>query len=290
MRRPFAFLLVGMVVVLLGTAGLLLQLYRKSESEGRQSAARIESVRTKYERAIAALGEIRDSLRAVAGARAMLEPDAERPAEQGRSVEQRTRETIASIARIGERIRRDQATIAKLQADASSGGAQRAEKARAIALLQRSVAREQSRVAGLKEDLQRMTMRIAALETEVRQSATTIRARESTIEAKRRELATIFYVAGTKRELAAEGVIFAEGGHFGIGRSLRVAGHPNDSLFTALDTDRDSVIHVSALRAEVLSAQDAASYVWTQRDGALTLEIVAPQQFRKVKYLVIRTD
>jgi flagellar biosynthesis chaperone FliJ len=279
-----------MVVVLLGTAGLLLQLYRKSESDGRQAQSRIASERVKYERAIAAIGEIRDSLLAVAGGRSLLEPQAERPAAQGRTVEQRTRETLARIAWLGERIRRNQATIAKLQADAQSDGAQTAERARAIALLRRSVAREQQRVAGFKEQLQAMTTRVATLETEVRQNATTIRARETTIEAKRRELATIFYVVGTKRELAAERVVYADGGHFGLGRSLRVAGHPSDSLFTALDTDRDSVIRIPALRAEVLSAQDAGSYVWTQRDGALTLEIVAPQQFRKVKYLVIRTD
>lgn len=62
-----------------------------------------------------------------------------------------------------------------------------------------------------------------------------------------------------------------------------MAGHPSDSLFKRLDTDRDSVIRVQARRAVVLSAQYAASHVWTKGDGEMTLEIVAPQQFRKVK-------
>jgi hypothetical protein len=284
MRRPVAFLLVGIVVALFGIASLLLQLYRKSERAGRQAEAREASERVQYEHAAAALGEIRDSLRAAAGSRSLLEQDPESPAPQGRTIEQRRRDAIESIARIDERIRRDQATIAKLEAAAVTGTAQAASRAHAIALLRQSVARGQQRVAGLAAELQGMTTRVAALETEVRKNAETIRARESTIEAKRRELATIFYVAGTKQELTAEGVVHAEGGLLGLGRSLRVAGHPTDSLFTPLDTDRDSVIHVPARKAVVLSAQDAGSYVWTRAEGGMTLEI------RKVKYLVIRTE
>ncbi len=290
MRRPVAFLLVGLVVALFGTAGLLLQLYRKAEWAGRQAEARASRDRLQYERAASALGEIRDSLRATAGARSILEPGAESPAPPGRTVEQRTRETLASIARLDERIRRNQSTIAKLESDLSKGGAQAAGRARALAVLRRSVAREQQRVAGLTGQLQGMTTRVAALETEVRQNAETIQAREKTIEAKRRELATIYYIVGTKQELTAERVVLAAGGHLGLGRSLYVAGHPSDSLFTLLDTDRDSVIRVPARKAVVLSAQDAASYVWTRGDGGMTLEIVAPHQFRKVKYLVIRTE
>lgn len=290
MRRPVAFILVGLVVALFGTSCLLFQLYRRSEQSGRNAAAREATERANYARAAAAVGEIRDSLRAAAGSRSILEPDSESPAPRGRTVEERRSEALASIARLDTHIRLNQAKIAKLEAAASSGGAQAAERARSIAMLRRTVTREQQRVAELMALVQGTTSRVAALESEVLQNAETIRVRELIIEAKRHELAAIYYVIGTKRKLIADGVVSAQGGHLGLGRRLHVTGHPNERLFKSLDTDRDRIIRVPSRKAEVLSAQDPASYFWRLGNGDMTLEIISPQQFLKVKYLVIMTE
>lgn len=78
---------------------------------------------------------------------------------------------------------------------------------------------------------------------------------------KRLELATVFYAMGSKKELIQSGVVEAKGGVLGFGKTLEPSGRFERAVFTALDTDEESVIRIPADKAQVLSAQPISSYV-----------------------------
>ena len=80
----------------------------------------------------------------------------------------------------------------------------------------------------------------------------------------------------------------SKGGVLGFGKTLEPSGTINESAFTPLDTDQQTVIRIPSDKAQVLSAQPVSSYV-IQPVGkdAVELRIVNPTEFRKVKHLVI---
>ena len=92
---------------------------------------------------------------------------------------------------------------------------------------------------------------------------------------------------GSKKDLTKSGLVVAKGGVLGVGKTLKPSGQFNESQFTALDTDQETVVRVSAPKAKVLSAQPASSYELKLVDGQMELHIVNPMEFRKVKQLVI---
>jgi hypothetical protein len=290
MRRLVLFVLAGVIVLLLGTSAMLFQMHRQAVAAVRAAETRESTARAEFERAFGAIAEIQDSLDSLASADVPMRLRAEGPEASSRTVEQRRREALARVAALDERIRRNKVMIQDLETGLRKGGVRIAGLERTISALKRSVAREEEKVAQLTESLRATTEQVTALQTEVERRDEAIRTRETMIEEKRRELATIYYVIGTKKELVRAGVVVAEGGLLGVGRSLRVSPASSDSSFTPLDTDRDSIVRIPARKAVVLSSQPAGSYALEREHDTMRLVIRDPRAFRTVHHLVIRSD
>jgi hypothetical protein len=127
-----------------------------------------------------------------------------------------------------------------------------------------------------------LTERVDELQTEVTAQAVVI-------EDSRRELGTIYYTYGSKDDLKDAGLIVSKGGVLGFGKTLEPSGQLDQTLFTALDTDLQTVIHIPAEKAKVLSDQPPASYQLVAVGDQLELHIVDPKAFRTVKHVVIVT-
>ena len=142
--------------------------------------------------------------------------------------------------------------------------------------LRGNVVQKEAEIARLTNTVDTLTTRVTGLTADV--------------EDKRRELGTIYYVMGSKKDLTQSGVVVAKGGVLGVGKTLEPAKQVNESSFIAMDTDQETVISIPAKKAQVVSAQPLTSYVLTPTgDNQLELRILDPKEFRKIKHLVIVT-
>ena len=158
-----------------------------------------------------------------------------------------------------------------------------------IVTLKQTMIEKEALVAQLTGQVDSLQTSVTGLTTEVQQSQETIRARDQSLEEKRRELATIYYVIGSKKELRTQGFITAKGGVLGMGKTVEATGRYTESSFTSLDTDQESIIPTSVAKVEVVTAQPLASYELKVVGGLMEIHILDAKEFRKVKHLIVMT-
>jgi hypothetical protein len=149
--------------------------------------------------------------------------------------------------------------------------------------LEKMIARLKKRVAEKEVLVARLSGQVDSLETRVTGLV-------AEVEVKQRELGTIYYTIGSKKELTSSGVVVAKGGVLGLGKTLKPSGQTDECAFTALDTDQETVIRIPAEKDQVLSAQPVTSYVLLPAgEHQVKLRILDPKEFRKIRHLVIIT-
>jgi predicted nucleic acid-binding Zn-ribbon protein len=284
MRRPLAVALGLIGVLLLGATIVSYSKYRKSTADYAQATANEESMRQRYDGAVNEIVMIQDSLNAI-----MLGGDAVLPDVRQPEVPETIHDTVLSrIAVLKASVERTKGRIEELDARLKRGGVKIAGLEKMIARLRESVTEKEARIADLSTQVGTLQTQVAGLSTEVETKQQDLAQKQQELTDKQHELATIFYTMGTKKELTRSGVVASRGGVLGLGKTLEPSGTINQSAFTPLDTDQESVIRIPSDKAEVLSAQPVSSYV-IQHVGkdAVELRIVDPKEFRKVKHLVI---
>ncbi len=300
MRTRLLIPLIVVIVALLAAAGVLYQKLQRSTAEFAALQAEEEAARERYGQAIGEIAAIQDSLNAIVlgeeGAQALATQ-----LESERSLS-RTRgdEAMARIAAIRAGLQRAKDRIQELDAKLQESGDRLTGMERMIQNLRQSVAEKEELIAQLTERVQTLQTRVAGLEAEVEEGQHTILAQEETIVAQdeaiensRRELRTVYYTIGTKKELSASGMVASKGGILGLGRTLIATGVIDPSLFTPLDTGSERVIQIPAGKARVLSDQPPASYELHSpggEGGGTELRILDPQAFCRVKHVIIVTS
>ena len=279
MRRMSVVALALISLVLIGTTIFFYSKYKKSQADYTQLQTEDESTRMRYGNAIAEIATIQDSLNAIVlgdepveGAAARSQAEVEVPGTVHDQV-------LTRIATLRGAIERTKERITELDARLKKSGIKIEGMNKMIAGLRRSVTEKEEQIAML-------TTQVDTLQTQV--TGLTV-----AVEDKQTELATVFYAMGSKKELQRSGVVEAKGGVLGIGKTLRPTGHPDQSVFTPLDTDEQTVIQIPAEKVDkvkVLSAQPVSSYV-LQPVGTnmVELRIVYPKEFRKIRQVVILT-
>jgi uncharacterized coiled-coil protein SlyX len=276
MRKSLVFALALISVVLIGTTAVLYSKYQKSVASYAEMKEEDESTRLRYGHAIGEIATIQDSLNAI-----VLGEEALQTLPAHREVEAQLPGTLhdqvlTRIATLKGAIERTKDRITELDAKLRKNGIRIAGMEKMIAGLRKSVAEKEDRIAQL-------TTQVDTLQTQV--TGLTV-----AVEDKQQELATIFYMVGSKKELVRSGVVASEGGVLGIGKTLKPSGHFDEAAFTRLDTDQETVIRIPAKKAQVLSAQPVTSYVLEPLGTDMVeLRILDPKEFRKVKQVVILT-
>lgn len=297
MRKYLWIPFLAIAVVLGGVALNLNRHLEQSRSEYATLQADETATRERYNNAIGEIAAIQDSLDAISvGDEGTQELQQQLEAERSLTRE-RSDETMARIAVIRAGVERAKDRIVDLEkrlqeSDTRVEGLDRlvkglrasvAEKEQVIAQLTTRVDELQTQVAGL-------TTKVAEGEQLIEAQAVTIENQTSAIEDRRRELGTVYYTVGSKSELKDAGLVVSKGGVLGLGRTLKLSGNFAGASFTPLDTDHESVIHIAAEEARLLSDQPVSSYALVQVGDEMELHILDPQAFRTVKHVVILTS
>lgn len=282
MRKTAMFGLVAVTLALLGATVVYYQKYQKTSADYADMKAAEETARSQYADAFNAVAEIQDSLNAITSRTSSTRLKSEGLQAEQKLTEPDRREALESIALLNESIQHTKAKISELESSLKKSGVRIRGLEKMIATLKADVADKQLQNAQLTSQVESLQTRVAGLESTVEQD-------QVAIENKRRELATIQYVIGSKKELESRGLIVAKGGVLGLGKTIQLSRQFNESAFTPLDTDQETVVRAAATRVQVLSPQPVSSYELKVEGNQVELRILDPAEFRKVKHLVIMT-
>jgi len=281
MRRNTVVALAIVSVLLVGTTVMSYSKYKKSEANFAQLKSEDESTRQRYGAALNEIATIQDSLNAIVlGDESVQAIHAQGQAEvetQGTVHDQ----VLTRIATLKGAIERTKERITDLDKRLKKNGIKMAGMEKMIAGLRKSVTEKEDKIAQL-------STQVDTLQTQVSGLTVTVEQKTQEITERQRELATVFYAVGTKKELTRSGVVTSKGGVLGLGKTLKPSGTFVETAFTPLDTDQENVIRIPSDKAQVLSAQPTSSYV-LQPVGKdmVELRILDPKEFRKIKQVVI---
>lgn len=283
-------LLVILLVAFAAVSVFLFVQYRGKAASLAALQAQDESARVRYDQALDDIATIQDSLSAITLAEdgtpmksSALSAERRLNPNRGDEALERVSELRAGIARARDRIR-------QLEQRLGASGAKVAGLERMITRLKQGLAEKESIVARLTGQVDSLETSVAGLTTTVQANESRIREQETTLEERRRELGTVYYIVGSRAELLKAGIVVASGGLLGFGKTLQPAPNVNEARFQSLDTDQQSSITVAAPRARVVTAQSASSYQLVPGNRQLELRIVDVREFRKVRHLIVVTD
>ena len=287
MKKSVGVILGVVAVVMLACIIILVVKYRRQSSSFAESRQAEEAVRTQFNSALESIAEIQDSLTVITPEETHLR-DISRSSETGTSVTQTQKDRmLASIADLKQSIQNSNRKIRDLEKSLRGSQAEVAGLRRIITNLKKSVAEKEVMIAQLTARVDSLNVTVAGLKTDVLAGQQTIAEQRHVIADKRKEIGTIFYIIGSKKDLQGKGIITEKGGVLGMGKSTQLSGALNEGDFSTLDTDQATEIPIPGKEPQVLSAQTKTSYELTSNEGGAKLRILNAPEFRKVKYLVI---
>ncbi len=289
MRKPVTLALAAVIVLLAGATIMFVQKYRTATANYLQTKSAEEEARTQYAKAFSAIAEIQDSLNAISLGDSGLTAMAQGLNSEGAITEPNKAQALERIAMLSSSVQRAKAKIAYLESTIHKNHVKINGMERLIASLKKNVASREEMIAQLSGRVDSLQVQVTGLQTAVAAAEDTVRQQTQTIEDKRREIATIEYIIADKKELTTSGIAKPRGGVLGVGKTLVLTGQYDDSHFSPLDTDQETVVRVPAKKVEILSPQPPTSYAVETMGNETEIHILNPTEFRKVKHLVIMT-
>jgi uncharacterized protein (DUF3084 family) len=248
-----------------------------------------QNAQSRYGEAISAIAEIQDSLSAISLGDANVKMTSNGLQSEQQLSGPDKAQALDRIAVLRSSILRSKERIRQLESSLKVSGNKVAGLQKMIANLKQTVTEKEQLVTELSTRVDSLQTQVTGLATQVQESEETIKARDQAIEDKRRELATVYYLVGSKKDLTAKGAVVAKGGVLGIAKTLLPAPSVNLSAFNTIDTDQETVINIGTPKAQVISAQPSDSYELKLVDGKMELHILNPVEFRRIKQVVIMT-
>lgn len=286
MRRTGVIVLTLVALALMGSTAVLYSKYRKSSDAYDQLSSDETNTRIRYSQAIGEIATIQDSLDTIVLG--------ETPLQSGTSTSEMNlpptskEQVLQRIATLKAGLERTKERIEDLDARLKHEGVRIAGLQKMIGGLKKTAAEKEIEIAGLTAQVDSLHTQVVTLNTDVETKQQTIDTQTQQLTDKQHELATVYYTIGKKKDLIHNGVVVSEGGVLGVGKTLKPSGQVNESSFTPLDTDQQTVIQIPAGKAQILSQQAPTSYTLTSTGKeSMELRITDPKEFRKVRHLVI---
>jgi chromosome segregation ATPase len=289
MRKPILFALIAVVAVLAIVAAVLFVRYQKVSTDYTNMRLAEETARVGYSEAFSAITEIQDSLNAISVGDSAVQMLSTGAQSEMKVTEAVRRQALDRVSVLNASIQRNKERIRKLEASLRKSGVKVDRLQKMIVKLKQTMFEKEALVAQLTGRVDSLQTSVTGLTTEVQRGQETIRVREQMIQEKQRELATIYYIIGSKKELSTLGFITAKGGVFGMGKTVEATGRYTESYFTSLDTDQESIVPTLAAKVQVVSTQPLASYELKAVGGLMEIHILDAKEFRKVKHLIVMT-
>lgn len=292
MRKSLPYTLGAIIVILLAASGALFMKYRKTTADYADLKTTDEASQARYAQTIDAIAEIQDSLNAISTGDTSVQMISKDLATERKLGQPNGQEAMDRIAVLRSVVQRSKDRIRNLEASLKLSGTKVKGLQKMLAGLKKSVSEKEDQIAQLTDQVNGLQTQVTGLTTQVQENQVAISQRDSTLEERRKELATVFVAVGNKKQLESQGVIIAKGGVLGLGKTFQPAKSATQTAFTPLDTDQETVVRTPATKlqkARVLSAQPASSYELVSVDGHVELHILDPKEFRKIRQLVILT-
>lgn len=196
------------------------------------------------------------------------------------------KDLLQRIATVNENLQENFRKVSDLQKKVTTSRRQYASLQTMVENLRKTLEEREQSIAALEA-------RVKGLEGEVAEKTELVRQRDLVIDAQKKEIATVYYVIGTKRELEEKGIVRDEGGFLWglVGSTTTLAPNFDPSYFTPIDRGKQTTFRVDRRIRELLPKRAPEHYT-QQRDesGTTTLTVADRAQFWKDKFLVIITD
>lgn len=211
----------------------------------------------------------------------------------GTTPEARRNQLVSSISNMRTQIESDKKKISDLEKKLAQSGAQLRGVQDLLDKLKASVADKERIVSELQTQL---GIASETLEKERKLSAEEIAKREQmlgekqlTIEEQRKDINTIYYVFGSRKELMEKKIIDRKGGLLGIGKVSTVSSKINIDAFTEMNLLSSQSIRFPHTKKgySILTNQNVSSYSIDKAEDQNVITITDPSSFRKQKYVVI---
>lgn len=244
-----------------------------------------------YENASTTLNEVQSSLEAmdtdllgsIAGA-------SEIP---GSTPEERRARLINNISNMRSQIEADKKKISELERQITQVKGQRDGHLNALNKLKASMADKERILAELENRLAETSADLAnekqLAQAEIAKRQAQIDEKQGIIENQNEDLNRIYYIADTRKNLIAAGVVDRKGGILGIGRVTTVSSKIVTDKFTPMNLldSQQIVLDPSPKGYAVLSNHVAASYTLMKEGESWILKVTDPESFRKQKFLIL---
>ena len=279
-------------VVLAGLTGTIWTLKKQSDDmklKYAASQASGDSLRTHFDAALVSIAEIQDSLTAILPSESAVLDVSHDIEQSGQLTASRKDQVLRSISDLNSSIQKSKEMIRQMEQNLKDRDVHVASLERVVSNLKKTVADRERMIASLNERVENLQVQVAGLTTDVEVGKQQIAQQEQVIETKRREISTVYYMVSPKKTLKELGVIRESGGVIGFGKSARLSGQFPEGAFSALDTDVQTTIPLTGKKPVVLSGQSSTSYeIIPISEQTSELRIINPEEFRKVRYLVIQ--
>lgn len=192
------------------------------------------------------------------------------------------------IRLIGELMQRNRQLMNRLNRDLRNSNLQLSEFEKRVSQLNERLVEKEGEIAGLKEELGRMNLRVDYLTLAIDTLQQDAMDRARTIEAKATEINTAFYTMGSRKELLEWGLITRAGGFLGIGRTNRLSPDFDPTHFARVDIRTTTEITISGSQSTFITPHPEGTFEFRYADGIKILVILDPEKFwSNSRYLVV---
>jgi uncharacterized coiled-coil protein SlyX len=275
-----------LVVLVIGLGVLWFMTYSQKSKLANQN----DSLSASFERATNTINEIQSNLEEIEGG---LSGQLFSGGEMPKNAEDRRTQIINSISNMKRQIEADKKRISDLEAQLAKSSVKIKGIESLVAKLKASLADKEKIVAelttklGISEETLLAERQLSAEEIAKRDKE--IAEKQATILAQEKDINTIFYAFGTRKDLIDKKIISREGGLLGLGKVSTL------QKSTDLDKYRTfSLVEVDGISFpytkngySILSNQTASSYKVERAGDSYILKVTNKELFRKYKLLVI---
>jgi len=152
-----------------------------------------------------------------------------------------------------------------------------------IEKLQQNLDEREQHIVELKNQIDELNVKYSEAEFQMREKDQII-ARQAS------QLKTVYYIIGSEKELKKKGIIVEKGGLLGLRKTKKLAAGFDEKEFLTADISELNALSIDQKikKVKVISPHNPNSYHLVKKDDKQTvLEIIDPQEFWKIKYLVI---
>jgi len=265
-------------------------LWYGTNMQKKQLTAEKDSIRTDYEQATKTIYEIQGNLETI---ESTISGDLTQNKEIPGSGTERRNQIINTIVNMKKQITDDKKRIADLEKKLANSKVQLKGIQDLVDKLKASIADKEKIVAELSDKLGVMKETLAQERQlsaeEIAKRDKDIAEKQSTIETQNKDINTIFYAVGMRKDLVDKKIINRSGGVLGMGKVSTVKNTADLDKFQTFDlAQADQITFPYSKKGySILSNQNAASYKVEKTGNLFTLKVLNKEMFRKDKILVI---